>query len=422
MSEALERHYRRVVTASAGAPRARRALLLLGVLVREMVRDQVAVRAATLAYWSLVTIVPVLVVIAAIMQPLTPPGSMPFHRIALGALLAGPVRGVGTQVEEWLSAIDLGKVGVFGLVGVLFMSSRIWFSVEDAYNALWNTRPRRSLAMRLTLFYTTLTLAPLLITVGFQLTHQVDEHMGVSWSAVLAPVLLTTLAFVGGIKALPDTDVRWVPALVGGLASAVAFEAAKYGFGLYTRLLGAEDAAAKIYGSLGLFPVFLLWLFLLWLIVLFGVELAYVVQRRADLLAAEERRFQDEAGVRHADALFALQCLFVVAERYAAGLGPTAEPAVTGILASDPTHCKIALETLEAAGVLAEAPTGYLPALPLEQLTVREVLVRYRAQTQPSLSNKAPGTEVVAALLAPGVGRLEAPISELLRGPAAQGN
>lgn len=414
MSARVDALYRRLLTQVAGRRAWRRAVLFAAVLVRETLRDQVHVRAATLAYWSLVTIVPVLIVTVAVLAPLTPPGSVPFHELILSTMLASPVQNVGASVSQWLNEIDLARLGVIGTIGVAFAGSRIYFQVEDAYNVLWNTRPRRSWLTRLVLFYTTVTLGPLLLTAGFQLSDTFEASVGTTALHWVAPATLTTVAFVAGIKALPDAAVRWSPALIGGFASGVAFELAKAGFGIYTRLLGAEDKAAQIYGSLGLFPVFLLWLFLLWVIVLMGVELAYVVQRQGDLIAAEERRIGGDAEARrHPDALFALQCLIVVADRFVAGKGPAPEPDVSHALASDPAYVRAALETLEAAGVLAETPNGYLPALPLSLLTVRDVLLRYREHTRPGMARGAPGEDVVAELLGEGAPRLDTSLLDL---------
>lgn len=410
--EPIEQLYHRLLHRVGERKAWRRAVLFCSVMVRETRRDALVVRAATLSYWTLITIVPVLVLAAAVLTPLTPVGAEPFHKLALQTLLAAPVRGVGETVDQWLSTVDLGKLGVIGIIGVLFTSSRIYFSIEEAYNTLWNTRPKRSWLIRLVLFYTTITLGPLLITAGFQLSDSFEARVGFNELHFLLPAALTALAFVSFIRVLPDTNVRWGPALIGGLSSALVFEIAKQSFGLYTRLLGAEDKAAKIYGSLWLFPVFLVWLNFLWIVVLLGVELAYVVQRRDELIAAEERRLGGDAEARrHADALFALQCLVIVAQRYATGRGPTPEPLVTRALSTDPTFVRNALETLEDVGILAEAPNGYLPALPLDRLTVREVLVRYRERTRPSTGRGAPGGLEVERLLHEGLGGLDTPIS-----------
>ena len=419
MNDRVDALYQRFVRAASTPPPARRALKIAAILVREITRDQVHVRAATLAYWSLVAIVPTLLLAAAVLQPLGPAVGGPIRELLFSALLAGAVRNVGPTVDGWLAQVDVARLGIVGVVAVAFTASRIYFSVEEAYNRLWNVRMRRSLVMRLTLFYAVLTLGPLLIALGFQLTGRIQDAVGVSSLSLALPVLVTTTAFVGAIRALPDTDVRWGPAFVGGLTSAVAFEIAKVGFNAYVNILGAGDAAAAIYGSLGLFPVFLLWLYVLWLIVLFGVELAFVVQRHDVLLEAEDRYLEGDGSVRrHADALFALQALLVVCRRYSDGQGPTSEPEVTRTLRSEPAYVRSALETLEETGVLAESPKGYLPALPLEHVTLRDVLVRYRAITRPALAEGSEGAGIVAAVLGAQVAVLDTTLLAMVE-PAA---
>ena len=413
MSDRIDALYQGFVKGQRAPEPLRRVVMIGAVVVRELIRDQVHVRAATLGYWSLVGIVPALVLAAAVTEVFGVGQTV--RGVIFQALLAGAVQNVGETVDGWLGHVDLASLGVVGTVAVAVTASRIYFSVEEAYNRLWNVRMRRSLALRLVIFYAALTLAPVLITLGFALTNRVQDETGVHFLGHAFPTLLTTVTFVGAIRTLPDTDVRWGPALIGGLTSAVAFEIAKIGFNAYVDVLGAGSAAAAIYGSLGLFPVFLLWLYVLWLIVLFGVELAFVVQRRDELLVAERRRLLGEAYARrHADALFGLQCLMVVAARFRDGHGPTSEPEVTRTLQSEPEYVLNALETLEEAGILAESPQGYLPSRPLEQLDLRAVIQRYRQCTTPLTVEGAPGEHVVGELLGTEARVLDRTLAEML--------
>jgi membrane protein len=410
--------YQRFVARPTTPALLRRILMSVALYAREVARDQVHVRAATLSYWSLVAIVPALLLAAAVLQPLGAEAGAPIRELLFNALLAGAVRNVGATVDGWLAQVDVASLGIVGIIAVTFTASRIYFSVEEAYNALWNVRSKRSLIRRLALFYAVLTLGPLFIALGFKLTGSIQEATGIASVSLALPLLLTTTAFVGAIRALPDTDVRWGPSLVGGLASAMLFELAKVGFNAYVNVLGAGDAASAIYGSLALFPVFLLWLFLLWNIVLFGVELAYVVQRYDVLYGAEVSHLEGDGHQRrHPDALFALQCLLVVAHRYAAGEGPTTEPMVTLTLKSEPVHVRKALETLEDAGVLAESLTGFLPAQPLERVTLRDIIVRYRTLTRPSVADDAVGTGFVTELLSGPASLLDTTLLQMVEAP-----
>ena len=83
------------------------------------------------------------------------------------------------------------------------------------------------------------------------------------------------LALVLLYKLLPNTHVRWRPALAGALVAAVLWEASKWAFGLY---VSRALPYLKLYGAIGLIPLFLFWLYLNWLIVLFGLEIAFTLQ------------------------------------------------------------------------------------------------------------------------------------------------
>ena len=74
---------------------------------------------------------------------------------------------------------------------------------------------------------------------------------------------------------MPNTRVRWRPALWGALVAAGLSEVSKWGFGLY---VSQALPYLKLYGAIGLVPLFLFWLYLGWLIILFGLEIAFTLQ------------------------------------------------------------------------------------------------------------------------------------------------
>ncbi len=396
----LERAYLRLVRRPDLDPRLRTSLTFVAALVRETLAARLESRAAMLAYWTLVAMVPVLVVLAAAMTPVG--GTSAVRDLLYNSFLAGPVRSVGDQLDTWLTQVDFGSLGAAGLVALVFTASRIYMSVEDAYNALWKVSVSRSWLMRVGTFYALLTLTPLLVAYGFHLSGELRVAVNLSFGARLLPVLLTACGFAVAIKALPNASVRVVPAVVGGLGSAVLFEVAKLAFGTYTDRLGAMEAAAAVYGGLALFPIFLLWLYVLWIIVLFGVLLAYVTQHLPDFLAAEARRHEGLAlHRRQAEPFFALKCTLVVARRFVEGAGATDEPTLTRALATEPGMVRDAVDVLVKAGVLAEAEAGLLPALPPQTLRAREVLERYRALVRPVGADEGGIDAAVEAMLGP---------------------
>jgi membrane protein len=388
----LEALYREQVRNPALPAHLRAAMKGVAVLVRKSGRDAIPVRAGTLSYWTLVALVPVLVLVALVLRGLGLEAWVSlssFFGRALPAIL--PSWGA-VGLPEDLSA---GSIGTVGLVVAFGASIRIFLAAEEAYNRVWNARVKKALFTRLALYYATITLAPVIVAVSASLTARAEIATDTHGLHHLTPTLITASGFVFAIRALPDTEVRWRPALVGGLTSAALFEAAKEGFAFYITYFARSDATALIYGSLAFVPAFLLFVYVMWTIVLLGVEVSVVMQRWNELARAEERIIQG-AERRAPDALFAVQCLLVVARRFSADLGGSTEPQVTAALGSDADHVHTALELLEEAGVLHETHDhAYAPAMKLERITVGDVVHRYRERSRPATNADAPGAEFV---------------------------
>ena len=87
---------------------------------------------------------------------------------------------------------------------------------------------------------------------------------------------------------MPNTKVHWRAALAGGLAGGMLFHLNNVVSVLYVSRVVSNS---KIYGSLGLVPVFMIGLYFSWLILLFGAQVAYAFQNRATYL--EEKQVEN---------------------------------------------------------------------------------------------------------------------------------
>ena len=159
-------------------------------------------------------------------------------------------------VEQMINQVDLQTVGLVGVLGLMLIASRIYFQVELAFNDIFATRLQRSWLWRFSLFNVSVLIGPLLVAGGIIISSGIfGESNVVSW---VLPWIMTSLAFTAAIKYLPNTPVHWRSAIIGGVLSATAFEAAKSGFSLYTDLLGTTDSMTRLYGSVAFLPLFLI--------------------------------------------------------------------------------------------------------------------------------------------------------------------
>jgi len=376
------------------------AVHVLIVLVRETIRDRLHVRAAMLAYWTAVAIVPILMLGFAMTGPLGLKESTrdAVRHLLYDTILASSVEEVGSALDQLLDAASLGTLGVIGVIGIMLIGSQLFFNAELAYNDIFRARVQRSWFLRFVLFYAAITLGPLAIAGGFVLSARLGAAAHLPAVSHLLPVLLSAAVFIGALRLLPCLDVKWRAAVLGGLVSALLFEVAKYGFGAYLDVFGTRDNLAVVYGSVAFLPVFLIWTYVVWLVVLFGVEVAFLVQHHGSLVDAQRRLAVDpHAGRRQPDAFFALGVLAVFAESWSEGGGPVSVRQVGQATGADLRHVQTALDVLEESGFLVQtAGKDYMLVKDHERIPASVVMSSWRERAAPEVHGAAAGVVQMA--------------------------
>ena len=204
---------------------------------------------------------------------------------------------LGDQVRGYIDefSANTGQLTIWGLVFLLVTALTLLATVEDAFNDIWHVEKGRSLGHRILVYWAMLTLGPILIAASLSLSsymwslaHFTDPDVVSSLKGSLLrylPFLLELLAFVLMYFSVPNCEVRFGHALIGGLVAALLFELAKYGFGQY---LSHVKSYQLIYGALAVLPVFLIWIYLSWLVVLIGAYITAAFGERAPPEGAQQ--------------------------------------------------------------------------------------------------------------------------------------
>ena len=178
------------------------------------------------------------------------------------------------QLAEFSSrASDLQGPSFVILIVTSFI---LLITIEGAFNGIWQVaQPRKGLSRFLT-YWGVLTVGPPLVIAsllatgyvwGLPFVAEIDQEFAlrdllVAWLPELAAVATFTVLFY----AIPNTFVPFKHALAGGVVTAIAFGAAKWGFSTAV----ARMDTAVIYGTFAAVPFFLMWLYLTWVLVLAG--------------------------------------------------------------------------------------------------------------------------------------------------------
>ena len=287
----------------------RRSLWFGRALIARAARDHAFQLAASLAYTTLLAIVPLVVVGLGIFTAF--PQFAEFTEAIqqfVGKNLLPPTvaQRVLDSVDSFArNAAQLTTVGIFsfGLTAFLLMAT-----IERAFNAIWHSRRSRPVALRVLMYWGVMTLGPVVVGASLTLTSHASFAFG-SWLAprvsaagahwfpgtvaVALPFVLTAASLTLLYMVAPARSVRWQHALLGGVVAAVAFEIMKRAFGQY---LTHGAAFTSVYGTLAAVPIFLVWIYLSWVVVILAAEIvaqapdwATVASAKSPVVSATDR-------------------------------------------------------------------------------------------------------------------------------------
>lgn len=235
--------------------------------------------ASALAYTSLLALVPLLAIGLALLA------AFPQFNDARDRLqewvFTNFVPTVGEQVQGWVTQFigNAGQLTAVGVVGLAFTAIMLLLTIESAINVIFRVEQERRLSARLFVYWTIMTLGPLLIGASFSLAGTLNaigayaEEKGIAdferWASVL-PTLLVVIAFSILYFAVPNRPVRMRDALAGGLAAGLLFTFLRWSFGIY---IGSGRTYETLYGAMAVLPIFLAWMYFSWVVVLVGAEI-----------------------------------------------------------------------------------------------------------------------------------------------------
>lgn len=201
------------------------------------------------------------------------------------------------RLDQWIrdlvarvSTINFKAIGAIGVIALLYAAISMLVEVERAFNQIYRVPVGRSWLRRFVNYWALLCwggvglLCSFLVTEWFsrELVDLASPYAGQRASALittamgyLSTVTISTAMLLLMYLVVPNTRVKISAALVGALVAGVLWEAGKWGF---TQYLKFSTGYAKLYGSIALIPLFLLWVYVTWCIVLFGLNIAYYLQ------------------------------------------------------------------------------------------------------------------------------------------------
>ncbi len=335
--------------------------------------ESLAVRAGNLTFITTTSLVPMAAVILSLVHVLNEARVEQLVLKFFDDILAPAGRSAMVDgFRHFVHGAPTRAVGSLSFFFLLVSSSVLLRHLDASLNEVWSVSRRRPLVVSGALYVGVLLVGPLLMgitLVGSDGIRRLVLWLELPFSAqalVLGAIFAAGIVFTLLYKLAPHAPVPWNSALIGGLAAGATWEAARH---LYASIASVFFAANPIYGSVGIAPLFLMWIYVGWFIVLSGARLAYAVEH-----AEFHDIFQELHAHPRSQELIAARVAALVSRAHLQSVpGPTTK-ALADELQLPEQRVRDIVHCLEQAGLLIVAPKHELhPASNPAKLTLADI-------------------------------------------------
>lgn len=253
--------------------------------------DRVMKLSAALAYYTIFSLTPLIIIIISatslFLGDNMDPNTKLFGEISE---MVGP--DAANQLRSFVNNANYSGKSTLGLIiGITTLvigASAIFVEIQDSINLIWKVKAvpkegwKKLLINRLLSFSLIASLGFLLLvslvvnSIVVGLGHKIAAYIQIEEVSEFMMLLVTnaltltvvTIIFAIIFKVLPDVIIKWKPAIIGALFTAILFSLGKYLIGIYIEVGNPGSA----FGAAGSIIVILLWIYYTAIILYFGAE------------------------------------------------------------------------------------------------------------------------------------------------------
>lgn len=395
-----------------GHKRLRATIVESALFVREVIREfwniEGTARAASLAYTTLLSLIPLLVAFTTYVKRYFTtlfPGFYAQIDVMLNAVM--PYR--SPQITYHLARFteNAAAASMFGAIAFMFIAFRLFLAVEGAVNQIWKVRSVRGYRQKLIAFTMLFFWGPLLMTLSFTTTSMLERNRYLrvllegDLIFTIVPIVVLFIGFTMLFWLVPSARVRLPAAMIGALVTTALFSLVRYLFGIYATHLMSGNFNF-IYGAVGLALIFLISIEVMWVVILLGVQISYVWQNLYGVLRATEQHVQDQPEF---DLYFAMRSLIEVSRRFDRREDPPSAYRLAEQFGTTDAQMTRIMRKLEDGKLVAQTGgewVGFVPACDPDRIAVEEVVTRMEGTMRlvPDIGPDDRERETVGALFA----------------------
>lgn len=370
-------------------------LRVIYVGVREFSGGQITLRAMSLVYTTLLSLVPLLAVSFSVLK------AFGVHN-QIEPILQNFLAPLGPQGEKitgniigFVENLKVGVLGSIGLALLLYTVISLIRKVENTFNYIWLVTTPRSFTRKFSDYLSTILVGPVLIFSAIGLTASIMsttfmhkllsiEPFGTAayLGGKVVPFLFVGTAFACIYFFVPHTKVQFRSALVGGFFAGVLWETAGLAF---ASIIVSSAKHVAIYSGFAILILFMMWIYLSWLILLVGAKVAFYHQYPHFISVRKESILLNN----RLEEKLALFIMYLIGDSYYRNKERWTLTSLVKRLELPLEPVQEVLGRLEIKGLMLKSgaePPEYLPAKDIETISILEVM---RAIREPGKDSRA---------------------------------
>ena len=364
------------------------AAQIMWVVGRDLIDGRLNLRAMSLVYTTLLSLVPTIAIAFAIFRAF---GYAVYVEQFLTQFLE-PLGDQGTEITarlmEFVQRVNANVLGTVGFVFLVYTVISMVKKIEAAFNDIWHVESSRSLTRQVTEIVSMGVLGPIILftAVGVMAGALSNAYVGtvidfgpirflISQMSKIVPYVILISVFALLYLMMPNTRVKLSSAFAGALVAGIAWGIAGWGFATFV-VKSAQYVA--VYSAFASLVVFMIWLYAAWLILLIGCSISFYFQKRQHL--------SPNIGLirltQHQLNRMAIKALVLIHKAYEGG-GEAWTEETLGRRLHLPAEAMSEIEaTLTKSGLIARSdsrPVRLIPVRPARLVRVAEVFDMMRA-------------------------------------------
>ncbi|MFT5505610.1 MAG: membrane protein [Gammaproteobacteria bacterium] len=384
-------------------------LQIFAVVGRDLASGMLTLRAMSLVYTTLLSIVPLLAVSISVLKGFGVHDQLEPALVQLLHPLGERSTEISAKMVEFVENMKIGVLGALGLSLLIFTVVSLIQKIESAFNYTWRLNGNRNLMQRFSNYLSVVLVGPVLIFSAVGITASLGSNTIVELLnnlpymndllrlvSKVVPYILVILAFTFVYILVPNTRVAPKSAFFGALVAGTLWETSGL---IFTSFVGSSTQYTAIYSGFAIMMMFMIWLYLSWLILLIGASMAYYHQH--------PERLQWIKPVGHISARlreqFTLQAMTDIARSHCSNQ-PTATDLQT-LAQSQKISIELlkrmldALESAELVALTNSDPIQYLPARSADRISLNDILTCAREAESDRQSHPSKLDPAICSLL-----------------------